>query len=99
MGVVRLELASKPLAGGKRFGEVGAYEELNGAAFFAVDPLHPLNLLVTDLELAPRGADGCVEFSSDQRILRPVDSSRGNRVIFLDVVEASKQRYEEFMRR
>ncbi len=86
MGVVRLELASKPLAGGKRFGEVGAYEELTGAAFFAVDPLHPLNLLVTDLELAPRGADGCVEFSADLRILRPVDSSRGNRVIFLDVV-------------
>jgi alpha/beta hydrolase family protein len=86
MGAVRLEMASKPLLGGRAFGAVGAYEELTGAAFFAVDPLHPLNRAVTDLELAPRGADGCVEFSADVRILRPVDGRRGNGGIFLDVV-------------
>ena len=86
MGVVRLEVTAKPLLGGREFGTVGPYEELTGEAFFAVDPLHPLNRGVTDLELAPRGADGCVAFSADLRILRPVDSSRGNRGIFLDVV-------------
>jgi hypothetical protein len=86
MGVVRLEMTSMALAGGRGFGEVGPYEELTGEAFFTVDPLHPLNRGVTDLELAPRGADGCVAFSADLRILRPVDGSRGNRGIFLDVV-------------
>ena len=86
MGVLRLDMDSKPLAGGRAFGEVGPYEELTGQAVFAVDPLHPLNRGVTDLELAPRAADGRVEFSADLRILRPVDASRGNRGIFLDVV-------------
>jgi len=42
MGVVRPEVASKPLLGGRQFGDVGAYEEFSGEALFAVDPLHPL---------------------------------------------------------
>jgi hypothetical protein len=52
---------------------------------FAVDPTHPLNAVVTDLKLAPRGADGRVAFQSDFYLLRPVDPTRGNRRLLLDV--------------
>ena len=86
MSVVRLDLTSRPVAGGRAFGQVGAYEELSGEAWFAVDPLAAANAVVVDLELAPRGSDGCVTCSADVRILRPVDDRRGNRGIFLDVV-------------
>src|SRR5258708_14458347 len=86
MGVARLQLTSTPLMEGKAFGEVGAYEELNGEAFFAVDPAHEMNAGITDLELAPRGADSCVSFSADGRILKPAERGRGNRGIFLEAV-------------
>jgi hypothetical protein len=86
MSVVRLDLTCRPLAGGKAFGDGGAYEELSGEAWFAVDPLAAANAAVVDLQLAPRGSDGCVSYSADVRILRPVDDQRGNRGILLDVV-------------
>src|SRR6202008_3502542 len=63
----------------------GAYEKLAGTLRFAVDPTHPLHAQITDLRLAPRAADGRVEFQSDFYLLRPVDPSRGNRRLLLDV--------------
>jgi hypothetical protein len=92
MGVSRLQLTSAPLLGGKVFGEVGAYEELSGEAFFRVDPGNEMNVGVTDLELAPRGADGCVAFSADLRILKPVKG--GNRGLFLEVVNRGGSIFE-----
>src|SRR5258707_252268 len=94
MAVSRLDVTAKPLDGGRAFGEVGTYQELTGEVGFAVDPLHPLNAEVTDLELAPRGGDGRVEFSADVRILRPIDASRGNRGILLDVVNRGSSIFE-----
>jgi hypothetical protein len=65
---------------------VGAYEELAGEAEFAVNPNQPLNSVIVDLPLAPRDAEGKVRFTADVRILRPVAAERGNRGLFLDVV-------------
>src|SRR6202008_905013 len=62
----------------------GAYEKLAGTLRFAVDPTHPLHAQITDLRLAPRAADGRVEFQSDFYLLRPVDPGRGNRRLLLD---------------
>jgi alpha/beta hydrolase family protein len=86
VALVRLSVSASPLLGGKKFGDVGAYEQLDGEAEFAVDPDHPLNRAIVDLDLAPRDDQGRVRFSSDVRILRPIDPSRGNRGLFLDVV-------------
>ncbi len=83
MAVVWLDTVEGPFQGGRAFGEVGPYLELTGEAEFAVDPRHPLNAVITDLDLAPRGVDGCVRFTADVRILRP---ARGNGGLFLDVV-------------
>jgi hypothetical protein len=81
-----LNLTAHPLQDGRPFGEVGPYEELLGEAEFGVLPENPLNAVITDLNLAPRDAEGRVRFTADVRILRPVVSAGGNRGLFLDVV-------------
>ena len=79
-----------PFANGHIFGDTGAYEQLDGIVHFAVDPNHTANETIADLGLAPRNPDGLVEFSSDFRILRPVDPELGNRRILLDVPNRGK---------
>jgi hypothetical protein len=51
------------------------YEEISGRLHFAVDPAHPGNRGIVDLDLAPVEADGRVAFSSDFRLLRPVEGA------------------------
>jgi hypothetical protein len=70
----------------KAFGEVGPYEKLRGKAYFAVDPTNPRNQDIADIELAPRNAEGKVEFSADLFILKPKDPARGNGLVFFDVI-------------
>ena len=91
MPVTRFEiLLRRPLAGGAAFrgvtGEVGPYEELKGRLHFAIDPLHPANRRITDVELAPRNAAGRVEWWSDVSVLLPVDRARCSGRVLLDVV-------------
>ncbi len=76
---------------GKPFGAVGAYEKLAGTMRFAVDPAHERNARVTDIALAPRNAQGRVEFSADFYLLKPVDASRGNRRLLLDCVNRGRK--------
>jgi hypothetical protein len=86
MALIRLDTTTRAFQGGHIFGRVGAYEELSGEAEFAVDPRHPLNQVITDLDLAPREAAGYVHFTADVRILQPTDPARSNGGLFLDVV-------------
>ena len=74
------------IAGGQSFGKTGPYEELKGTLYFVINPGNPANERITDVKLAPRNANGRVEFSSDLSILIPVDRRRGNGRIVLDVV-------------
>jgi Alpha/beta hydrolase domain len=78
-------LHREPYADGKSFGDVGPYEKITGIAKFAIDPKHPKNKIIVDLDLAPRNKDGRVEFESDLYILAPKDLSKGNGAIFYDV--------------
>ena len=92
MSLVRLDItARRPFAGGQTFGAVGAYEQLDGRARFAVDPSHPDNAVIADLNLAPRNAAGGVEFTSDFRIIKPVDNDHGNGRLLLDVLNRGKE--------
>src|SRR5262245_47926802 len=87
MPVTRFEVRQRrPLAGGVAFGEIGPYEELQGRLHVSIDPLHPANRRITDAELAPRAADGRVEWSSDVSLLVPVDRARCSGRVLLDVV-------------
>jgi len=81
--VVRFVVEQKrPLAEGTSFGSAGAYERLDGTAYFEVDPKDPLNAIIVNLDKAPRNARGMVEFSAPFSILKPVDITKGNRKIF-----------------
>ena len=86
IAVVRLEIKTRqPLADGRKFDNVGCYEQLDGTAHFAVDPAHRLNCAVTDIDLAQRRRDGLVHFTADVRILAPADQARGNHRLLFDV--------------
>ncbi len=85
--LTRVEITTRAdVLNGKAFGAVGPYEKIWGKAYFAVDPGNPRNRVIADIDLAPRNKDGKVEFSSDLFILKPKDSSRGNGVVFFDVI-------------
>ncbi len=66
-------LTRRPYEGGKSFGDAGPYERIDGVLHFAVDPAHPLNAGIIDLDLAPRDAGGRVHFAADIRLLRPLN--------------------------
>ncbi|UFH53757.1 alpha/beta hydrolase domain-containing protein [Spirosoma sp. KNUC1025] len=85
--IVRIEITStqSPTFEGKVFGRVGAYEKLRGKAYGELDPDNPQNAVLTDIKLAPRNARGMVEYSMDIYILKPLDLSRGNHKLFLEV--------------
>jgi hypothetical protein len=80
---LRVALEQTPFAGGMSFGLVGPYECLRGKIHFAIDPSESGLPWICDLELAPRNAEGLVEFSASLDIVKPVDLSRGNgRVLY-----------------
>jgi hypothetical protein len=84
--VVQLEVQKRtPFNGARTFGAVGPYERLEGLVRFEVDPADPLNVIIVNLDKAPRNARGRVEFSTDFVILKPVDPSRGNHKILYGV--------------
>ncbi len=90
--VVQLDVATEtPFAQGEAFGETGPYRLLTGTANFAVDPSHPRNGAITDLDLAPRDLGGLVRFSADFAMLQPVNPDLGNRRILFDVVNRGRK--------
>ena len=95
--MIELKIADRrPFAGGRAFGDTGAYERLSGRALFRVDPLAPAQADVVDLKLAPRDAEGLVHFAADFMILRPADSARGNRRVFYDYGNRGHKRALQF---
>ena len=84
--VVRIEVHSRAdLADGRSFGLAGPYEKLVGTIYFAVDPDNSANRIITDITLAPRNADGLVEFRSDFFLIKPKDVERGNGTVLYEV--------------
>jgi hypothetical protein len=84
--VVRVEVQSRgDVAAGKAFGSVGPYERLTGKLFFAVDPRNSANAIITDIDKAPRNAQGKVEFSSDFQLLKPKQMARANGAVLYEV--------------
>ncbi len=84
--VVRLEIQKRePILSGKPFGQAGAYEKLSGKVHFALDPKAAINRRIVDLNLAPKNAEGEVEFTADFFMLKPADPKRGNHRLFYEV--------------
>ena len=70
---------------GNPWGKAGPYERLKGRAYMEVDPKHPLNAGIVNLDKAPRNARGKVEYSSPFLILKPMDMKHGNRKIWYGI--------------
>ena len=86
MALTRLEIVRRePFAGGRRFAGAGAYERIDAVAHYAVDPGHPANAGVVDLDRAERDGDGRVRFSGDATFLVPADPGRANRALLFEV--------------
>jgi hypothetical protein len=71
--------------GGKSFGLAGAYERIQGRAYFVVDPQNPHDAAIVDLDKVLHLEGGQVLFSADIDILAPKDPARGNGTLFIDV--------------
>ncbi|MEP7367865.1 MAG: alpha/beta hydrolase domain-containing protein [Acidobacteriota bacterium] len=78
-------LERKDFAGGKSFGKTGPYESIRAKATFLIDPTKPANANIADIQLAPRNADGMVEFASDIFVIKPTNPERGNGTILFEV--------------
>lgn len=61
------------------------YEKLTGRFYGELDPRHPLNAIITDIELAPRNARGMVEYAATFTLLAPTDASRATGVLVYQV--------------
>jgi hypothetical protein len=98
--ITSIEITSieRPTFGGTTFGTVGAYEKLRGKAHGEVDPTDRRNLLITDIELAPRTDRGKVKYSMDIYILKPVNLEQGNRKLFMEVNNRGNKLYADFNR-
>lgn len=84
---MKIEIARVESAfGGMSFGTVGAYEKVIGRAFGEVDPSHPLNAVIANLDKAPRNAAGLVEYWMDFCLLKPTDLRKGNRYLLYDAL-------------
>ena len=62
-----------------------SYERLTGKVHFAVDPKLPANKIITDIELAPRNAQGLVEFSADLYVIQTKDPAKSNGTALLEI--------------
>jgi len=61
------------------------YDQITGRAFGELNPRHPLNREITDLERAPRNSRGKVEYIASFRIRKPVDLNTTSGLMWHDV--------------
>jgi len=89
--VSRVEITTRrDVAGGRSFGSTGPYEQIVGKLYFAIDPANKRNLVITDLDKAPKNAAGKIEMSADLVILKPRDSSNANGIVLFDIVNRGR---------
>ena len=80
--------------GGHAFPGVGQYEVITGVATGEVDPADPKNALITDIQLAPKNADGRVVYQHNFYILKPLDMSRSNRKLAYEPPNRGRKTYQ-----
>src|SRR6266699_2223472 len=74
-----------PAFNGQSFGPAGQYETLAGRAFGELDPNDPRNAIITDIKLAPRNANGRVEYIASFFLVKPIDLSKSSHLMWQDV--------------
>ena len=80
-----IDTKTSPAFGGQSFGAAGQYETLAGRAFGELDPDDPHNTIIQDLDLAPKNANGRVEYMATFFVVKPIDMSKSSRLMWHDV--------------
>ncbi len=88
--------SQNPTFGGLSFGSVGPYQKIRGTAAGRVDPHQSQNQVITDLALAPTDSNGLVDYNLDFYILTPVDPSKGNHKMFVELVNRGGKTFGTF---
>jgi hypothetical protein len=85
--VIRFVIDTKtsPAFSGATFGSAGQFETLAGRAFGELDPADPLNAIIQDIQLAPRNANGKVEYTATFFIVKPIDMTKASGLLWHDV--------------
>jgi hypothetical protein len=67
------------------FGDVGEYQAIAGFATGELDPKDPRNAIIQDIQLAPRNANGKVEYTVSFQLLKPVNMAKASGLMWHDV--------------
>jgi hypothetical protein len=88
-------LTRGPAFGGHSFAGVGQYEFITGIATGEVDPNDPHNAIITDIQLAPKNAQGHVVYQHNFYILQPLDPSKGNHKMMYEPPNRGSKTYQQ----
>jgi hypothetical protein len=70
--------------------DAGTHERVIARVHYAVDPALPANQSIADLSLAPRNAEGRVEFAGDLLLFLPKSPASSRGTVFLEVVNRGR---------
>jgi hypothetical protein len=71
--------------GFQSFGAAGQYETIAGRAYGELDPKDPHNAIIQDIQLAPKNANGKVEYVASFFLVKPIDMSKASGLLWHDV--------------
>ncbi len=92
--VIHITITSKtPAFKGQSFGTAGTYELVRGTATGELDPADKHNAVITDIQLAPRNANGKVSYTTTFSLLKPVDATKSTGFLVYDVVNRGNVRF------
>lgn len=80
--VVRVDVRSRD--------DFGTHERVIARVHYAVDPNLPVNQAITDLAVAPRNAQGKVEFAGDLLLFLPKSAASARGTVFLEIVNRGR---------
>jgi hypothetical protein len=90
--ITQIQILTRGTAfGGHSFAGVGQYEFITGIATGEVDPKNPL---ITDIQLAPKNAQGHVVYEHNFYILQPLDSGKGNHKMMYEPPNRGSKTYQ-----
>jgi len=78
-------LKTEPAFQGRSFDGTGEFERIIARAHGSLDPSDRANSMIQDIDLAPRNAQGRVEYVTDVEIVRPRDAARSNGVLLFNI--------------
>jgi len=77
--------STAPAYGGAAIGSAGPYVTLKGRVFGELDPHGRHNEIIQDIDLAPRNANGKVEYIATFQITMPATASLASGLMFYEV--------------